>query len=134
LKPGALSSYGSKLDSTCTAPHHGALVFWSLHSDASLASRSVAVQVAFEKANFETRISHFRLKGWVTRRFQAMGHNWIQLVQPHRTKRSAVLSSSCNPTPPANRVGTFHRVIICASKHQSATADTYGPVTAVWST
>jgi hypothetical protein len=35
------------------------------------------------KANFETGFSLDRFKGWVTRRFQAMGKLDSQLVQPH---------------------------------------------------
>jgi hypothetical protein len=42
-------------------------------SDCHCSGRSVAVQVEFEKAIFENQEMPQGFKGWVTRRFQAMG-------------------------------------------------------------
>jgi hypothetical protein len=56
----------------------------------------VAAQVdPFENPNFETGFSsRYRLKGWVTRRFQATWVNWIQLVQgPRQVRRQDAASS-----------------------------------------
>jgi hypothetical protein len=46
------------------------------------------------KANFETRFSLDRRKGWVTRRFQAVGHNWIRFVQPRQSVMMAPEASA----------------------------------------
>jgi hypothetical protein len=52
-------------------------------------SRSVAVQVAFEKANFETGFSLDMFKGFETTRFQGMGFNCVQLIQPPPQQHAA---------------------------------------------
>ena len=46
-----------------------------------LVPRSVAVQVALVKAKYFKPVSHFMASWFETRRFQAMGLNWIQVVQ-----------------------------------------------------
>jgi hypothetical protein len=47
-------------------------------------SRGVAAQVGFEKAKALKPISHLIGSRVEIGRFQAMGHKWIKLVQPHR--------------------------------------------------
>jgi hypothetical protein len=52
----------------------------------ALHSHGVAVQVAFEKANFETSFSLHRLKGWVTKpgaTFKRYGSTGFNLYTPH---------------------------------------------------
>jgi hypothetical protein len=84
LKPGGFQAI--QLHSTCTAPHR---VTQLLHLRQWVpVHHAVAVQVAFESENFETRISLYRLKSRVeeTRRFNKL---WVKLdsvlVQPSPT-------------------------------------------------
>jgi hypothetical protein len=81
--PGALSSATGQLNATAVRPHLGFRILEMNGADAAqviqvaalllvrAAGRElclgVVVQVEFERAGFETRISHFRLKGWVTK-------------------------------------------------------------------
>jgi hypothetical protein len=70
LKPGAFQALWVKLDSSCTAPHHGV-------GDGLLPS--VAAQVdPYEKQRFETSLSLDRFNGWVSR--HKLRVNWMQLV------------------------------------------------------
>jgi hypothetical protein len=45
------------------------------------------------KANFETRISHFGFKVWVTRRFQAVGQLHSACAAPHLAELPVVLGA-----------------------------------------
>jgi hypothetical protein len=55
-----------QLNSTRTQPHHGGAAL-DVEDVKHRAVERHSTLTAYERANFETRISHFRFKGWVTK-------------------------------------------------------------------
>ena len=92
-----------QLDSTCTAPR---LDRGERCADRQR-RRAVALQVAFENANFETRFPLHRLQGLKPGAFK-LRVIWIQLVQPHRVIRGRLLARERQPVL---GVESLHRAV-----------------------
>jgi hypothetical protein len=102
---------------------------------AAVRNHGVAIQVEFEKANFETGFSLHKFKG-SNQAVSSYGFNWIQLVQPHHGKADmAPLPPRLNPSSfdegwqhfSQRSQNTVAVKTLLQSKHGSTDDSRYGP-------
>jgi hypothetical protein len=101
-----ISGYGPSGFTTCTAPNQ--VLALVVLRRAPRTRQCVAVQVAFEKANLDTRISHFRFQGLKPGGFKLMGQLDSTCTAPPEERRGkenprralACLYSFYPPPPP----------------------------------